>query len=85
MKVQISSVNCVIPLTERQWEILRRKEDAHDNRTEKYVFFPTTWKFKGSDNITNWEWNGHFGRAIFFTASEGAQESVVKFLTKYLK
>lgn len=85
MKIEITSVNVCIPLTSRQWTILRRREDAHDNRTEKYVFYPDTWDFPNKDNVFNWEWNGHFGRNIFFTAKAGAEKDVLVFLKKLLK
>jgi hypothetical protein len=86
MKVEITSVNCCIPLTETQWNVLRRKEDAHDNRTHgNYVFLPTTWDFPNKEKITKWEWNGHFGRNIFFTAEVGAEKNVLTFLQKYLR
>lgn len=86
MKIEISSVNCCIPLTERQWQILRRREDAHDNRTTgKYVFFPTTWNFPNKDDVLNWGWSSHFGRNIFFTAKNGAEKDVLNFVKNYLK
>ena len=86
MNIEIISVNCCIPLSERQWRILRQREDAHDNRTNgKYIFYPTTWDFPDKDKISRWEWNGHFGRNIFFTAQDGSEKNVLTFLKKLLK
>lgn len=85
MKLEVTSINCRIPLTERQWEKLRVLEDEHDEKTEKYVFFPSLWNFPKCEHITNWEWNGHFGRNIFFTACKGAEKNVLIFLRKLLK
>jgi hypothetical protein len=85
MKVEITSLNCCIALTERQWEILRKKENAHDEKSREYKFFPSTWQFPNSDKVDDFEWNGHFGRNVFFRAMNGAEKDVLAFLQKYLK
>lgn len=88
MEVHITSVNCCIPLTQKQWEILHRREKAFDKRERNnpaIVLFQTTWDFPKKDKVHSWEWNGHFGRNIFFTAEDGAEKEVVKFLQKFLK
>lgn len=86
MKIEIISMNCCIPLSEYQWKILRRREDAYNNRISgRYIFYPETWDFPNKDKISRWEWNGHFGRNIFFTAEEGAEKNVLIFLKNLLK
>lgn len=84
MKVEVTALDCCIALTEAQWNKLRKMEDAHFEKTEKYVFFPSTWKFPQCENVIKWEWNGHFGRNIFFTASDGAEKYALAFLKKLL-
>lgn len=79
MKAQITSSNFAIALTWAEWDLLHALDEDISE------FLPDTWDFTQCDEIDGYEWNGHFGRYLFFTAKPGAESHLVEFLKKKLK
>lgn len=83
MKFEITQYHIAVPLTETQWDRLSKIDDSSRPSWPKLLdSFTTQIKKKGGESV---EFNGHFGRNIFFTVEKTAHiPRILKYLCKRL-
>ena len=76
LKLILQTSNWSIPLTWAQWAILEIKYENEERFPQRiYKDF----------NVEKFDFNGHFGRAVFFQATAADARKFKKYLSKYLE
>jgi len=82
MKFEIQSINYCLPLTEKQWDNLGKIRDNWLNEeTTAYNIFTIVEKI----GVYNLNWDGHFGRNLFFNIEHKDKNKTIKNFKLWIK